>query len=496
MKSIALRTEHRQQQTLTPRLQQAVRLLQLSSLDFAQEIHAALDKNPFLEAVDDEDGDVSALACLATRTELPDERGDTDAAPAAVPDSADKDAVGSDSPDESSAPGDDYEPEDWQSSGSGNRQGGDGESSVLDMMAADVGLRHHLHTQLNVMHLSERELILAKVVVESLDDDGYLRDSLEDLCAICDFKPAPTLKEMERALACVQSLDPAGVGARTVAEALMLQTPQIECAEERMLAQRIVSQHLDRLVKHDTHGLARELNCSPELVEAVCNSIRRLDPRPGWRHGGSSVQYITPDVIVRKVRGEWTVSLSTSIVPRVKLNQMYADLFQRHRQGQHTELAAHLQEARWTIRNVEQRFSTILQVSEAIIRRQKNFLEYGALAMRPLALKEIAEEVGLHESTVSRVTNNKYMTTPVGVFELKYFFSRAMPTASGGTCSATAIRGVIQTMIDQERAHEPLSDAEIARRLARQGLTVARRTVTKYRQAMRIAPVEHRRRLE
>ncbi len=497
MKSIAFRNEQKQQQTLTPRLQQAVRLLQLSSLDFAQEIHAALGKNPFLEAMDEDEGATPVLAPLGALAEPTTPSGETDTLSIAAPDqvAVDDAARDHDGGTDDGQPTDDYERDAWQAPGSGSRQGGTGETSVIDMMAADMGLRHQLHTQLNVMHLTERELMLAKVIVESLDDDGYLRDSLHELCAICDFRPTPSLSEMERALAHVQTLDPPGVGARTVVEALLLQLPQIPCHQERSLAKAILSHHLDRLVKHDTCGLARELGCSAELVEAVCNRIRRMDPRPGWRHGGASAQYITPDVVVRKVRGQWVASLSSNIVPRVRLNQMYADLFQRHREGQHTELATHLQEARWTIRNVEQRFATILQVSEAIIRRQKQFLEYGALAMKPLSLREIAEEVGLHESTVSRVTNNKYMSTPAGVFELKYFFSRAMPTATGGTCSATAIRGVIQTMIDQERAHEPLSDAEIARRLARQGLTVARRTVTKYRQAMRIAPVEHRRRL-
>jgi RNA polymerase sigma-54 factor len=228
-------------------------------------------------------------------------------------------------------------------------------------------------------------------------------------------------------------------------------------------------------------------------VQHVADAIRRLDPRPGWRFGAPNVQYLTPDVIVKKIRGEWTASLNPAIVPKVRLNHVYAEMFQRNRSTQHTELAAHLQEARWTISNVAQRFATILSVAEAIVKRQKHFLEYGALAMKPLGLREIADEVGVHESTVSRVTNNKYMATPLGVFELKYFFSRAMVTASGGKCSATAIRGLIKDMIAAERPEAPLSDAEIARQLARQGLVVARRTVTKYRQILKIEAVERRR---
>ncbi|NBD22114.1 RNA polymerase factor sigma-54 [Aquabacterium fontiphilum] len=498
MRSITVRTEHKQQQTLTPRLQQAVRLLQLSSLDFAQEVHAALGKNPFLEPLDEDESaqgsataadgeDVAPVVALNTVDPVADGL-------ASQP-SEDMITPGSDAISDAPLTDDFAERDSWQIQGSGRQGSGDGETNVMDMVAADTSLRHHLHGQLNVMNISERERLLAKVIVESLDEDGYLREDLDELRELCELAPMAAPEEMQRALHHVQSLDPAGVGARTVAESLLLQLPAIACPEERELARLIVSHHLERLARHDLSGMARELGRSAEQVEAACNRIRRLDPRPGWRYGSPTAPYITPDVIVRKVRGQWVASLNNAIVPRVRLNQMYADLFQRHREGRHAELAAHLQEARWTIRNVEQRFATILQVTEAIIKRQRNFLEYGALAMKPLGLREIAEEVGLHESTVSRVTNNKYMSTPVGVFELKYFFSRAMPTATGGACSATAIRGVIQTMIDQEKPHEPLSDAEIARRLARQGLTVARRTVTKYRQAMRIAPVERRRRL-
>lgn len=496
MKSIELRTEHKQHQTLTPRLQQAVRLLQLSSLDFAQEVQAELGKNPFLEAIDEGDRPDTDVTSMPGAHQTSMLHTPEDAIEITQQARTAEEGAGNESQVRDSAPGEDFERDSWEMRGTGSHQSGTGEANALDIVPTELGLRQHLHTQLNVMHLSERDLIMSKVIVESLDDDGYLRESLQELRNVCDFKPLPTAKEMENALSLVQSLEPAGVGARTVAEALLLQIPQIECPRERALAFSAVDNHLDRLVKHDTCGLARELSCTPAEMEAVCNRIRRLNPRPGWSHGGAPAQYITPDVVVRRLRGEWRVTLSTSVVPKVRLNQLYADLFQQHRQSsRHAELATHLQDARWMVRNVQQRFATILQVSEAIIQRQKNFLDYGPLAMRPLALKEIADAVGLHESTVSRVTNNKYMATPGGVFELKYFFSRAMPTATGGTCSATAIRGVIQTMIDEERAHDPLSDAEIARRLARQGIAVARRTVTKYRQAMRIAAVDLRRRV-
>jgi len=293
----------------------------------------------------------------------------------------------------------------------------------------------------------------------------------------------------------VQSLDPCGVGARNVSECLQLQVDTIDDAGEREAARQIVTDHLDRLAQHDVNGLARLLKKTPAEIEAVCERIRHLNPRPGWSVDSSTTQYITPDVLVRKIRGRWTATLNRAIVPRVRLNQNYAALFQEYRSAKNAELAQHLQEARWTVKNVQQRFSTILMVAEAILKRQQHFLEFGPMAMKPLGLREIAEELGLHESTVSRVTNNKYMATPVGVFELKYFFSREMATANGGACSATAIRGVIKGMIEAENASAPLSDAQIARLLVRQGLRVARRTVTKYRQLLKLPSVERRRRV-
>jgi RNA polymerase sigma-54 factor len=300
---------------------------------------------------------------------------------------------------------------------------------------------------------------------------------------------------MQIALKLVQSLDPCGVGARSVSECLQLQLGCIDDEVQRELARRIVCEHLDRLAQHDVNALAKALGSTPTAIEAVCERIRHFDPRPGWRLGASDVHFVTPDVVVKKLRGRWVASVNRAVVPRVKLNQTYASLFQEHRESKHSEMAAHLQEARWTVRNVQQRFSTILLVAEAILKRQQHFLEFGPMAMKPLGLREIAEELGLHESTVSRVTNNKYMATPAGVFELKYFFSREMATVSGGACSATAIRGVIKGMIEAENPTDPLSDAQIARLLARQGLKVARRTVTKYRQLLKMAPVERRRKI-
>ncbi len=309
-----------------------------------------------------------------------------------------------------------------------------------------------------------------------------------------DLSPPATEAEFQSALHAVQSLEPAGVGARTVAECLLLQLPAIGCTDARALAERIVSDHLPALAARDMGGLARKLDRSAAEVEAVCDRIRRLDPRPGWRFSAQRIAYVVPDVVVRKVRGRWLVDLNPAVVPRIRLNQVYASLYARHRSPQCAALGTHLQEARWTLRNVEQRFATILQVAEAIVQRQRNFLDHGSMAMKPLGLKEIADAVGVHESTVSRVTNNKYISTPSGVFELTHFFSRAMVSANGSALSGTAIRGLIQDLIEAEDSGAPLSDVEITRQLAEQGLMVARRTVTKYRQMLKIEAVDRRRR--
>ncbi|HJV63831.1 MAG TPA: RNA polymerase factor sigma-54 [Albitalea sp.] len=476
--ALQTRPEHRQHQTLTPRLQHAVRLLQLSSLDFAQEVIEAMGKNPFLEI--DEPSEQAPAAGQDPQSPAPLDAAPT--TPVETPSAGnDADAV--------------WERENWQSAGgSGSSASSSGDSDgVMEMVAADVDLRQQLHGQTNVMPLTDRDRALVGAIIESLDDDGYLRLPLQELAELVELDPPVEECELTTALKLVQSLDPCGVGARSVPECLLLQLECITDEMDRELARRIITEQLDKLAQRDIPGLARIFEREPAHIEAVCERIRHLDPRPGWRFGSSHVHFVVPDVIVKKIRGQWQAQLNPAVVPKVRLNRVYADLFQQHRNAKHSELAAHLQEARWTVRNVEQRFSTILLVAEAILKRQRHFLEYGPLAMKPLGLREIADEVGLHESTVSRVTNNKYMATPSGVYELKYFFSRAMPTASGGACSATAIRGVIQDMIAGENPLDPLSDAEIARQLARQGLTVARRTVTKYRQMLKVPAVERRR---
>jgi RNA polymerase sigma-54 factor len=512
MSAPVIRHEQRQTQTLTPRLQQAVRLLQLSSLEFAQEVQQAIGSNPFLEAeeVDSEapaknDKAAQSMAVEA-ETEVTALVGES---PTATPEQITHLEAGE-------AP---WEGEAWSQF---NRGDGHSNPRLFGGMDADVGeltpmhltLRDHLHRQMGVKALSPRDAELASAIIESLDEDGYLRIDLSEVARLTGLEPVPDAEEMQIALKLVQSLEPAGVGARDLRECLLLQlqdgnflrlnglpdSPLVVnksgvFSEEqiRQIAHSVVDRYLSNVAAREFTCIARELGVPGRSVDLACECIRHLDPRPGWRFGAPDVRYVIPDVVVRKVHGVWAVALNPAVVPRVSLNHTYASLFRQHRDSRHADLAAQLQEARWMVRNVEQRFSTILQVAEAIVARQKQYFEHGELAMRPMGLKEIADEVGMHESTVSRVTNNKYMDTPNGIVELKFFFSRALPDAQGGSASATAIRGVIKDLIAAENPHAPLSDAQIARLLARQGLRLARRTVSKYRQMLQVPPVELRR---
>ncbi len=484
MPATTLRFLQQQSQTLSPRLQHAVRLLQMSSLDFAQTVAETLGRNPFL---DGEDGDEPAplpasLNALASPAGTPS-AGTTDGAtdsPARADDAGD-------APDEPLP-----EAGGWNDPAPTGPRGEGSDISAMDLVVTPTGLNSHLHGQLNLLPLSARDMALAKAVVELLDDDGYLRADPFELTAEPDFDPPASDDEVRIALRRVQSLDPAGVGARTVQECLLLQSGEIACPRQRALAQRIVGQHLKLLASRDTEALARRLGEPLADVDATCARIRRFDPRPGWRFGAPPAQYVTPDVVARRHgKGRWVALLNPAVVPRVRLNHTVVDLFQRHRGAPCPDLASHLQEARWTLRNVEQRFSTIVAVAQAVLDRQHHFLEYGEMAMKPMGLKEIAEAVGVHESTVSRVTSNKYIATPAGVFELKHFFSRAMVMPSGAELSPTAIRSLVRDIIADEA--RPLSDTEITQLLWQQGLRVARRTVTKYRQSLKIETASRRR---
>ena len=357
MGSMHLKADIRQSQTLSPRLQHAVRMLQMSSLDFAAMVRSKMEDNPFLEDAEPADDRDLWVADMHL----------------------------------------------------GARQAVDAEGSAMDTAACETTLAMHLHGQLNVTAMTPRDLCMARAIVESLDDDGYLRTDLQELAGLLALSPAPDAQEMLIALRLVQSLDPAGVAARSVGECLLLQCPQMADATLRQLSQTLLQHHMDALAARDVPRLAKALQVPAAQVVQAMDAIRRLNPRPGWSFGSTRVDYIVPDVIVRRGPSGWNVQLNPAVVPRVRLNSVYEQLFQRHRCTGQAQLADHLQDARWTVRNVEQRFSTILDVARAIVRKQELFLEFGAMAMKPLVLREIAEEVGVHESTVSRVTNNKYM---------------------------------------------------------------------------------------
>ena len=509
MPQLSLKLEGRTSQVLTPRLQYAVRLLQLSSVDYEQELHALAGKNPFLELDDARARSAEAQTSTPLSREDDFSRDQADSTsdwPQALtpapdegprPSSSDDCGAGQEAP--WSAQDEGWGQHWSEGAGSGavahaDSKHSEGHGGALERMAGQTDLRAHLRAQANLLPLDERDHALVCAVIESLDDDGYLRLDLEEIAALCGLDACVEPCELSTALKLVQSLEPSGVGARSLSECLALQVRELDLAPGlQALVHAIIGEHLERLAQRDTAGLSRLLARPAAEIEAACAAVRALDPRPGSRYGASPAQFIKPDVIARKLQGHWVVQLNAGAVPRLTLNRTYAALFQRHREARHAELASYLQEARWAVRNVEQRFSTILAVAQAIVRRQHGFLEYGPLAMKPLALRAIAQEIGVHESTVCRVINNKYMAAPAGLIELKQFFSRAMPVSGGGACSPMAIRGLVREIIAGENPLSPLSDVEVAQRLVRQGLSIARRTVTKYRQMLRIPAVELRR---
>jgi RNA polymerase sigma-54 factor len=341
--------------------------------------------------------------------------------------------------------------------------------------------------------MGERDRALTHFVVDALDDDGYLKVSLEELAAAAPPDAAVDADELRAAVRLVQTLEPAGVAARDLQECLTL---QLEARSERgpawECARKIVENHLPILAAHELGKLQQQLLCDEQTMHQAIALIRSLDPKPGHRFGRGDARFVIPDVIVTKVRGKWTVNLNPAVVPRLRINRSYADAVSG---AGHSFLSKQLQEARWLLRSMEQRLVTIQRVAEAIVQKQRAFLEYGEVAMKPLALKHIAAQLSLHESTVCRVTNNKYMATPRGVYEFKHFFSRQLATEAGGACSATAVRALLKELITTEDPARPLSDAKLATLLSEQGLRVARRTITKYRTLMRVPSVEVRRTL-
>lgn len=507
----------KQSLTLTPRLQQSVRLLQLSSMEFAQELRNALDTNPFLEfddgqatdetetqddtahAAGTEDNPAEFAAEYADATgSLAGEIGaeaspyegsvESQDAPAeviadALADTADRDSLtGAD------FPADPYAQR-------SNRNDGD-DNDPTEWIHSKATLREHLHEALRMCAIGERDRLAAQLIVEALDDDGYLRQSFEELSGLVTLDPPLNEDELHVALMLVQRLDVPGLAARSLSECLSLQLQALpEDTEGRDIALKIVDDHLDRMARRELAELQRQIGCTGDQIRMACALVRRLDPRPGDAFGRDENNYIVPDVIVRQVKNRWVVQINPAVQPRTRIHRMYAEMFAQSGGTSRSPLAQQLQEARWLIRNAQQRFTTIQRVAECIVAHQKAFFEYGEIALKPMVLRDVAEELGLHESTVSRATGNKYMATPRGIFEFKHFFPRELGTESGGTCSSAAVRALLKEMIDAENATAPLSDVTLAKLLADQGVIVARRTVAKYRRLMKVPPAEMRRQL-
>lgn len=495
--------------TLTPQLQQSIRLLQLSTLELNQELERFLQENPLLEREDeDEDGPPVVAAPGDAPPEASGENsfeGDAHgAAEGTAPDApaGDPEEGPPDLPDVSdgtaSAESDRPEEPDWTDEGSyASGQAPDAEDSDFPQVAAgSPTLREHLLWQLNMALLPARDKQLAAVIVDSLDDDGYLKTDLAELVGAVPAEIDADEDDLLVAVRHVQQLEPAGICARSLGECLELQLlaldPKTPLRDQALL---VVRTHLDALASRDYARLKKALKCDDDTLREVQRMITGLDPRPGSRFSTEEARYVVADVIVRKLKGAWVAALNPDAMPRLRVNRMYADILSRNRDSSHQQLASQLQEAKWLIKNVQQRFDTILRVSQCIVDRQRHFFEHGEVAMRPLVLREIAELLGLHESTVSRVTTQKFMLTPRGIFELKYFFGSHVTTDTGGACSATAIRALIRQLVGEEDTRHPLSDSQISEILGKQGIVVARRTIAKYRESLQILPVNLRKSL-
>ena len=478
---------------LTPQLQQSIRLLQLSTLELNQEIEQAIAENPLLERDDDPlalavrvkpDGSIAGNDASAPASEAPPGESPASDAHESGADTASDTAL------------------EWGSRG----ERGDDDDSPRDWAGTTTSLKDHLLAQVSCTQASPRDRVLVELLIDALDDDGYLHQPLEEILSICPPEAEVELEELQTALRLLQSFDPPGVAARDAGECLNLQLTALARTTPVpkpivTLARAIVSEHLPLLAARDFHKLRKALGCADDDLRAAHQLIRTLQPRPGVAFGDAHADYVVPDVFVRKVKNRWTAVLNPDVMPRLRVNQAYADILKRDRSARSSEgtdraqWTTRVQEARWLIRNIQQRFDTILRVSQAIVDRQHNFFTHGEIAMRPLVLREIADTVGLHESTISRVTANKYMATPSGVFELKFFFGSHVATEAGGSASSTAIRALIKQLIGAEDTRNPLSDSKLAELLGEQGIVVARRTVAKYREAMKIPAVAQRKSL-
>jgi RNA polymerase sigma-54 factor len=498
---------------LTPQLQQSIRLLQLSTQELSQEIEQMLDENPFLERSSDE---AEREAFGLSQADMPAQRDDATADAAIISGAASADTASAEGQNDAETavlgeePGwegdgtTEIAPDDseWGGDAPARQQGAaaDDDTDATEWVHTQESLTEHLHRQALALRLSDVDRAALRFLIESLNEDGYLEDPIETLAqGLAGTDDPEQLDELVHhftvALRLLQSLEPTGVGARNLAECLGLQLRALlqegaADAETVQAALCICGQSLDLLARRDVRRLVQLCGCSEERTRAAMALITRLEPRPGRRFADVERNAVVPDVLVtRSGRSgqNFVVQLNPEVMPKLRVHDVYAGALRGHRGGEgHQALQQRLQEARWFIKNIQQRFDTILRVSRAIVERQKNFFVHGELAMRPLVLRDIADELGLHESTISRVTTAKYMATPQGTFELKYFFGSGLGTDTGGNASSTAVRALIKQFIAAESPAKPLSDSQLADMLKEQGIECARRTVAKYREALRI----------
>ncbi|RJX31742.1 MAG: RNA polymerase factor sigma-54 [Oxalobacter sp.] len=493
--SLQLRTS--QHLALTPQLQQSIRLLQLSTLELQNEVDQIIQQNPLLERLDDPlDNSLRLLADGALNPTSPNTASPepTTTEPASIPSSDESDGA----PETDQLPHSDAETisADWNyDESSKTNKSSDDEDSRPQIESPPETLREHLMEQVRLSSYDQRKLALLTLMVDAIDENGFLIESLDEILSWLPSELNVSLAELTESLAILQSLDPPGIGARSLSECLSLQIKLLANVPfvTRRTALAIVENHLGLFAQRDFTKLKKALDCDDEDLREAQVIIKRCNPRPGAVFANDAADAVQPDVIVKRAANGWSVELNQDVVPRLQLNAMYAGILKNNKGG--ARLSTQLQEAKWLIKNLRHRFDTILRVAQAIVERQKNFFSHGAVAMRPLVLREIADTLNLHESTISRVTTQKYMLTPHGMFELKYFFGSHIGTEAGGEASSTAIRELIKQLIGAEDQKSPFSDSKIAEILGEQGIVIARRTVAKYRESMKIPPVNLRKSL-
>ncbi len=482
-----------QQITMTPQLQQAIRLLQLSTLELQLEVQQVLDSNIMLETIEDEYEDELEFS---TQTDEYDASEESNKLSEDIPTELAVDSEWNDIYDDNENYDSPFSVVPSQSSN--NQEDNNGKDFLLEQSSTTETLQEHLFWQLDLTPFADIDRAIATAIIDGIDDDGYLQASCEDIKKSLGDGTHVTDKEIETVLRRIQHFDPLGVGARNLSECLALQL--VECEPDTLWlreAKILIRKYLSLLGSHDYVKLVKRMKLTREELREVVDLIQSLNPRPGSIINNQQTNYITPDVYVKKVKNNWQVKLNPDISPKIRINSQYAGLVkQKNNKIDVGNLKNHLQEARWFIKSLKSRQDTLLRVANSIVQRQAGFLDYGEEAMKPLVLHDIANELEMHESTVSRVTTQKYLHTPRGIFELKYFFSSHVSTNNGGECSSTAIRAMIKKLIATENTTKPFSDSKIANLLADMGIKVARRTVAKYREAMVIPPSNERKRLE